>query len=119
MKKFILVLIVFFLIVSNAIRTYSAEILQINNFNNIVVGDQNRDLSIKLFCVEINDLEDEEIAINLLKREFPRGTKVKIKPMGFKGNKLVARVFNISETKEMSELLNVKDLTKENCSNYE
>ena len=119
MKKIILLLIVFFIIVSNPIRTYSAEILQIKNFNSIVVGDQNRDLSIKLFCVDINNLEDEEIAINLLKREFPRGTKVKIKPMGFKGNRLVARVFNISETKEMSELLNVKDLTKETCSNYE
>ena len=119
MKKFISLLIIFFLIVSNPIRTYSAEILQINNFNSILVGDQNRDLSIKLFCVDINDLEDEEIAINLLKKEFPRGTKVKIKPMGFKGNILVAKVFNISETKEMSELLNAKDLNKETCSDSE
>ena len=37
--------------------------------------------------------------------------------MGFEGNILVARVFNISETKEMSELLNAKDLTKETCIN--
>ena len=117
MKKFISVLIISFLIVANPIRTYSAEILQINNFNSILVGDQNRDLSIKLFCVDIDDLKDKEIAINLLKREFPRGSKVKIKPMGFKENILVARVFNISETKEMSELLNAKDLTKETCRN--
>ena len=34
--------------------------------------------------------------------------------MGFEDNILVARVFNISETKEMSELLNAKDLTKRN-----
>ena len=53
----------------------SAEILQINNSSNILVGDQNRDLSIKLFCVDIN------------------------------------------ETKEMSELLIAKDLTKETCQN--
>ena len=117
MKKFISLVVIFFLIVANPIRTYSAEILQINNFNNILVGDQNRDLSIKLFCVNINDVEDEDIAINLLKREFPRGSKVKIKPMGFEENKLVARVFNISETKEMSDLLNAKDLTKESCRN--
>ena len=117
MKNIITLLTIFFLIVLNPIRTYSAEILQINNSSNILVGDQNRDLSIKLFCVDINDLEDEEIAINLLKREFPRGTKVKIKPMGFKDNILVARVFNISETKEMSELLIAKDLIKETCEN--
>ena len=117
MKKIVLLLIVFFLIASNPIRSYAAEILQIKNFNSILVGDQNRDLSVKLFCVDINDLEDEEIAIKLLKREFPRGTKVKIKPMGFEDNILVARVFNINETKEMSKLLNSKDFTKETCSN--
>ena len=117
MKNFLSFLIIFFLITSNPVSTYSAEILQIKNSNSILVGDQNRDLSIKLFCVDINDVEDEEIAINLLKREFPRGSKVKIKPMGFKENTLVARVFNISETKEMSELLIAKDLTQETCRN--
>ena len=116
-NKIISLLIIFSVIVFKPIRTFSAEILQINNSSNILVGDQNRDLSIKLFCVEINEVEDEEIAVNLLKREFPRGSKVKIKPMGFNENILVARVFNISETKEMSELLNAKDLTKETCSN--
>ena len=115
MKNIIFSFIIFFLIVLNPIRTYSAEILQISNSSNILVGDQNRDLPIKLFCVNINDVEDEEIAINLLKREFPRGSKVKIKPMGFEANILIARVFNLSETKEMSELLIAQDLTKETC----
>ena len=117
MKKFISLLIIIFLIVLNPPRVYSAEILQINNSSSILVGDQNRDLSIKLFCVNINNIEDEEIAISLLKKEFPRGSKVKIKPMGFKENLLVARVFNISETKEMSDLLITKNLTKETCPN--
>ena len=117
MKQSISLLIIIFLIVLNPLITYSAEILQINNFDSIIVGDQNRDLPIKLFCVDINNIENEEVAINLLKREFPRGSKVKIKPMGFKENTLVARVFNINETKEMSELLNTKDLTKETCRN--
>ena len=117
MKKIISLLIIFSLIVFDPIRASSAEILQINNSSNILVGDQNRDLSIKLFCVDIDEVEDEEIAVNLLKREFPRGSKVKIKPMGFKENILVARVFNISETKEMLELLIAKDLTKETCRN--
>ena len=117
MKSFVFILIIFFLVVSNPIRTYSAEILQIKNSNIVLVGDQNRNLSIKLFCVDINDEEDEQIAINILKREFPRGSKVKIKPIGFKDNILVAKVFNIRETKEMSELLISKDLTKETCRN--
>ena len=98
-------------------RIHSAEILQINNSSSILVGDQNRNLPIKLFCVEINDEDDEQIAINLLKKEFPRGTKVKIKPIGFRENILLAKVFDIDETKEMSELLIAKDLSKEDCRN--
>ena len=117
MKKIISLLIIFFTLIFCPIRTYSAEILQINNSSSILVGDQNRDLPIKLFCVDINNEEDEQIATNLLKREFPRGSKVKIKPMGFRENVLVARVFNINETKEMSKLLNGKELTKETCRN--
>ena len=117
MKKVISLIIIIFFILSFPIRTYSAEILQIKNSNNILVGDQNRNLQIKLFCVEINDVEDEQVAINLLKKEFPRGSKVKIKPFGFKDNTLLAKVFDINETKEMSELLIAKDLSKETCQN--
>ncbi len=117
MKKITLCLIIFFLLVLYPIRTYSAEILQINNSSSILVGDQNRDLAIKLFCVEINNEDDEKIALNLLKKEFPRGTKVKIKPIGFKENTLTAKVFDINETKEMSDLLTAKNLSKETCQN--
>ena len=117
MKKITSFLIIFFLVVLHPIRTYSAEILQINNSSSILVGDQNRDLPIKLFCIDIEDEDDERIAINLLKKEFPRGSKVKIKPFGFKENTLVAKVFDINETKEMSDLLIAKDLSKENCKN--
>ena len=116
MKNFLSLLIIFFLVITYPIRTYSAEILQINNSSSILVGDQNRNLSIKLFCVDIND-DDEQTAVKLLKKEFPRGSKVKIKPVGFKEEILIAKVFNINETKEMSELLFAKDLTKENCLN--
>ena len=50
-----------------------------------------------------------------LKSEFPRGSKVKIKPFGFKENVLLAKVFNIKGTKEMTELLVAKDLTSKIC----
>ena len=117
MKKFLSFSIIFFLIFFNPIRTQSAEILQINNSNSILIGDQNRDLSIKLFCVDIKNEEDEKIAINLLKKEFPRGSKVKIKPVLIRENTLIAKVFNLNETKEMSKLLIEKKLTKESCIN--
>ena len=115
LKKLSKILIIFCLVFLNPVIVNSAEILQIKNSNTILVGDQNRNLTIGLFCVDVNENNELE-ATNLLKREFPRGSKVKIKPFGFKENLLLAKVFNIKGTKEMTELLVAKDLTSEICS---
>ena len=114
MKNLSKIFIIVCLIVLNPLIVNSAEILQINKSNTILVGDQNRNLTIRLFCVDVNK-NDELEAINLLKSEFPRGSKVKIKPFGFKENLLLAKVFNIKGTKEMTEILVAKDLTNEIC----
>ena len=114
MKKLSKILIILGLIVLNPVIVNSAEILQIKSSNTILVGDQNRNLTIGLFCVDVNE-NDETEATNLLKSEFPRGSKVKIKPFGFKENLLLAKVFNIKGTKEMTELLVAEDLTRKNC----
>ena len=114
MKKLSKFLIIICLIFLNPVIVKSAEILQIKSSNTILVGDQNRNLTIGLFCVDVNE-NDELKATNLLKSEFPRGSKVKIKPFGFKENVLVAKVFNIKGSKEMTELLFAKDLTSEVC----
>ena len=114
MKKLSKILLIICLIVLNPVIVNSSEILQIKSSNTILVGDQNRNLTIGLFCVDENE-NDEIEATNLLKSEFPRGSKVKIKPFGFKENVLLAKVFNIKGTKEMTELLVGKDLTSEIC----
>ena len=114
MKRLSQFLIIVCLVVVNPVRVNSAEILQIKSSNTILVGDQNRNLTLSLFCVDVNE-NDELEATNLLKSEFPRGSKVKIKPFGFKENILLAKVFNIKGTKEMTELLVSKDLTGEIC----
>ena len=75
------------MIIFNPVVVNSAEILQIKSSNTILVGDQNRNLTIGLFCVDVNE-NDEIEATNLLKSEFPRGSKVKIKPFGFKEKNL-------------------------------
>ena len=77
MKRLSQFLIIVCLVVVNPVRVNSAEILQIKSSNTILVGDQNRNLTIGLFCVDVNE-NDELEATNLLKKEFPRGSKVKI-----------------------------------------
>ena len=111
LSKFLIIFILFFL---SPIKVHSAEVLQIKSSNSILLGDQNRNISIKLFCVNVKS-NDEKDAVKLLKKEFPRGSRVKIKPFGFEDNVLTAKVFNLSGTKEMSELLVSGDLTNEDC----
>ena len=116
MKNIFKIFIILFLIFLLPIKGHTAEILQINSSNSILVGDQNRNLTIKLFCVDVNE-NDEQRAVSLLKKQFPRGSKVKIKPFGFEENILIAKIFNIKGTKEMSDLLISNDLTKKVCIN--
>ena len=114
MNKLSKILIIVCLIILNPLVVNSAEILQINSSNTILVGDQNRNLTIGLFCVAVNE-NDELEATNLLKSEFPRGSKVKIRPFGFKENVLLAKVYDIKGTKEMTEILVANDFTSEIC----
>ena len=92
----------------------SAEILQIIDSKTIVIGDQNRNLSIKLVCSNVN-LENEIAALELLRIKFPRGTKVKIKPQGFKENTLLAKIYKLNENIEMNQLLYTNNLSEQVC----
>ena len=71
MKKLSKFLIIICLIVLNPVIVNSAEILQIKSTNTNLEGAQNRNLTIGLFCVDVNE-NDEFEATNLLKSEFPR-----------------------------------------------
>jgi hypothetical protein len=113
-SKFLLILFLFFLFFLSPFKVQPAEILQIKSSDSILLGDQNRNLVIRLFCANVN-ANDEIDAINFLKKEFPRGSKVKIKPMGYKDNVLTAKVFDVNGTKEMSELLISRNFTKKAC----
>ena len=116
LKKLLQISLIFIFIVIFPLNTYSAELLQINDVNTIVVGDQNRSLYLSLYCIDINQNEKEN-ATKILKRNFPRGTKVKIKPYGFNGTRLLAKIFRVDDETEMTELLNAYNSSKENCMN--
>ena len=94
----------------------SAEILQIKNSNTILIGDQNRNLSINLVC-SVVDLKNEKTALDLLRKNFPRGTKVKIKPIGFKDQNLLAKIYKLDENIEMNDLLHTYNLSDQICDN--
>ena len=116
LKNFIQITLIFISIFIFPINTYSAELLRINDVNTILVGDQNRSLYLSLYCIDINENEKEK-ATEILKKNFPRGTKVKIKPFGSNGNKLYAKIFRVDDETEMTELLNTFDSSEKKCMN--
>ena len=116
LKKILQIILMFIVLIIYPININSAELLQINDVNTIVVGDQNRSLYLSLYCIDINENEKEN-ATEILKRNFPRGTKVKIKPYGSNGSRLLAKIFRVDDQTEMTELLNTYNSLKENCMN--
>ena len=116
LKKFFQKILIFIVFISFPIILYSAELLQIKDVNTILVGDQNRSLYLSLYCVDINENEKEN-ATKILKRNFPRGTKVKIKPYGSNGSRLLAKIFRVDDDTEMTALLNTFHFSEKNCMN--
>ena len=116
LKKIFQIILIFIVFIICPIIINSAELLQINDVNTILVGDQNRSLYISLYCMDINENEKEN-ATKVLKRNFPRGTKIKIKPYGSNGNRLLAKIFRVDDGTEMNELLNTFNSSRENCMN--
>jgi len=116
LKKYFQIILIFIFILICPINTNAAELLQIKDANTILVGDQNRSLYLSLYCIDINENEKEE-ATEILKRNFPRGTKVKIKPYGYSSNRLFAKIFSIENETEMTELLKTFKSSEKNCIN--
>ncbi len=100
----------------NPIIANSAEILQINTSSTVLIGDQNRNILVSLSCIKVEE-SNELKAKNLLKKNFPRGTKVKIKPYGKTDNYLSAKIYNLKNNREMTDLLISENLTNDYCSN--
>ena len=114
LKKLLQIILIILLICP--INISAAELLQINDVNTILVGDQNRSLYLSLYCIDINENEKGK-ATEILKKNFPRGTKVKIKPYGFNGDRLLAKIFRVDDDTEMTQLLNTFDSSEKNCKN--
>tara|TARA_Y100000589_G_scaffold138829_1_gene132764 strand:+ start:55 stop:438 length:384 start_codon:yes stop_codon:yes gene_type:complete len=115
-KNLLQIIFIFIVLIIFPITANSAELLQIKDTNTILVGDQNRSLYLNLYCIDINENEKEK-AIEILKRNFPRGTKVKIKPYGSDGNRLLAKIFKVDDETEMTELLKTFNSSEKNCIN--
>ena len=83
-------------------KVYAAEILQVSNSSVLLIGDNNRTYTVKIACTEISpDLEER--AINWLKKQLPRHTKVNLKPKGSIDGMLIAKIIPFNSNIDISE----------------
>ena len=89
-------LIIFFFcmfLISCPLNTLAAEVLQIKDSSTIRIGDQNRTYTVRLSCIKV-DPQNEKDAIQWLRNNLPRRSKVNLQPQGYEDGVLIARVIS-------------------------
>ncbi len=110
--NFFILLICFFL--SLVTKVYAAEILQVSSSSILIIGDNNRNYTVKIACAEITP-NLEERSVNWLRKELPRHTKVNLKPKGQVDGLLVAKVIPFNSNIDITEKYINEGLAKNNC----
>ncbi len=83
-------------------KVYAAEILQVSSSSVLLIGDNNRNYTVKIACAEISpDLEDR--SVEWLRKELPRHTKVNLKPKGSVDGVLVAKVIPFNSNIDITQ----------------
>ena len=108
----LLIICVLFL---DPLSTFSAEVLQVNSSNILLIGDQNRSYSVGIPCLNINSENESEIK-DWLKFNLPRRTRVNLKPLGSKDGVLIANINLIGQDLSISELISNNGLADYTCS---
>ena len=104
--------IVSFLLLPTSI--YSAEVLHVKNSSTIIIGDQNRNYTVKIACIEVNPSKDK-LAVNHLESILPRHTKVNLKPRGSSEGVLISKVIKISSQMDIGSDLESSGFASYSC----
>jgi len=95
-------------------QVYAAEILQVSSSSVLLIGDHNRNYTVKLACTEISP-ELEEKSVGWLKRQLPRHTKVNLKPKGSLDGMLIAKIIPFNSKIDITEKYINEGLATNNC----
>ena len=109
--KFLILFISFFCFFS---QVYAVEVLQVSSSSVLLIGDNNRNYTVKIACTEISpDLEEKSVA--WLKKQLPRHTKVNLKPKGSVDGVLVAKVIPFDSNIDITEKYINEGLATNKC----
>ena len=110
-SKILILFISFFICFS---KVYAAEILQVSSSSILLIGDNNRNYTVKIACVEISP-NLEEKSMNWLRKQLPRHTKVNLQPKGSVDGILVAKVIPFNSNIDIGEKYIKEGLAIDKC----
>jgi endonuclease YncB( thermonuclease family) len=92
----------------------AAEVLQVRSGTVLQVGDGNRNYTVELACIHV-DQAQEQASIDWLRHELPRRSRVNLRPMGQDNGVLVAKVQKLGETKDLASGLVAAGHAESSC----
>ena len=95
-----LVLVGFCLLLGPATAN-AAEVLQVRSGSLLLVGDHNRSYSVELACLAVEP-EQQPAAIDWLRRQLPRRSRVNLRPIGNHDGILLARVQKLVDRSDLA-----------------
>ena len=114
MRKVICCLLIVILILLSPEKIFSAEVLQVKDSRTLLIGDQNRNYSVRLSCIEIEPSKEKEAKI-YLQSILPRHSKVNLKPKGSFEGLLISRVIKIGSDDDIGTQIVSKGFAFPNC----
>jgi len=92
----------------------AAEVLQVRSATVLQVGDGNRNYTVELACVSV-DQAQEQASIDWLRHELPRRSRVNLRPMGQDNGVLMAKVQKLGESQDLASGLVAAGLAASSC----
>ena len=96
------------------INVNAAEVLQVRSSRVLQIGDQNRNYTVEIACIDV-DSKMEYDARTWLRSKLPRKTRVNLRPLSAENGVLVARVLPIGSTDDISKEMIAKGLAIDKC----
>jgi len=93
---------------------HAAEVLQVRSATLLQVGDGNRNYTVELACIRV-DQAQADASITWLRHELPRRSRVNLRPMGQDNGVLVAQVQKLGEPKDLASGLVAAGLAQSSC----
>ena len=113
-KLLINISLLFIFIFGFSYQVSSAEVLQVSSSSVLLVGDNNRTYTVKIACAEVRT-DSEADAIDWLRNQLPRYTKVNLRPKGSVDGVLVAKVIPIETGIDITDSYLNKGFIEDEC----